>query len=137
MKANLRWHVTALALLVAAGGCSSRLVAVKGKVTYKGQPVPNTEVTFLPDSGSRPSHGLTNDSGQFTLKYSRTETGATRGPCTVLLKYVPSNEEELGEAPPKVSKEVKGAIAKFSDPKKSPLHYEITKSGEFFEIKLD
>jgi hypothetical protein len=61
----------------------------------------------------------------------------TRGPPTVFLNYVPSNEEESGTIPPKASKELKAVIKKYGDPKTSTLHYEITKSGQFIEIKLD
>src|SRR5262245_56834534 len=106
------WFLEALALLavVAASGCGSRLVTVTGRLTYKGQPVPSTQVTFAPDGGSRPSKGLTDDQGNFTLRYSRTEAGVSRGPCTVYLEYVVSNEEELREIPPKASGELKAVI---------------------------
>ena len=132
-----RLLAAAALLLLGVGGCSSRLVKVSGRLTYKGEPVPSTLVTFLPDNGSRASKGLTDDNGNFTLRYSREEVGATRGPCTVLLTYYVSNEEELGQIKPKASKELKAVIAKYGDPTKSPLHYEITKNGQFFEINLE
>lgn len=137
MKARKSWRLAVLVLLAAASGCSSKLVHVEGRLTYKGEPVPSTRVKFLPDDGGRPSHGLTDDNGNFTLKYSRTETGATRGPCIVILKYEMSAEEELHEIPPKASRELKTIIAKYGDPAKSNLHYEITKSGQFIEIQLE
>jgi hypothetical protein len=126
-----------LALALGLGGCNSRLVKVTGRLTYKGQPLPSTQVTFFPDDGSRRSTGLTDDNGNFTLRYSRQEAGATRGRCTVFLTYMPSNEEYLGKAPPKASKELKAVIARYGDPKKSPLHYEITGSGDHFDINLE
>jgi hypothetical protein len=130
--------VAALALLLAATGCGgSGLLKVTGRLTYKGQPVPNTQVTFLPDDGSRKSVGHTDDDGHFTLKYSRTETGASRGHHTVFLNYVPSNEEELGQAPSKASRELKAVITKHGDPKTSPLHYEVNKSGQVIDINLE
>jgi hypothetical protein len=137
MKKRKSWWLAVLVLLAAASGCSSKLVRVEGRLTYKGQPVPSTRVKFLPDDGGRPSHGLTDDDGNFTLKYSRTETGATRGPCTVVLKYEMSAEEELHEIPPKASRELKSIIAKYNDPAKSNLHYEIAKNGQFIEIQLE
>ena len=54
----------------------------------------------------------------------------------MFLTYVPSNEEENKQIPPKASKELKAVIARYEDPKKSPLHYEIAKSGQFLEIDL-
>ncbi len=137
MKKRICWHLAALALLMAASGCAGRLVKVKGKLTWKGQPVPNTQVKFLPDDGTRPGVGHTNDSGEFTLKYSRDEVGATRGRCTVILEYVPSNEEELGQIPPKASPELKAALRGYRDPKSSPLHCEITHNGQFFDLKVE
>jgi hypothetical protein len=138
MNARQTWAALAVALLVTVSGCGgSRLVKVTGKVTYRGQPVPSTLVTFLPESGSRPSKGLTDDNGNFNLRYSRQEAGATRGACTVVLQYVPSNEEELGKIGPKASKELKEVIRRYQAPEKSSLHYEIARSGDHFEIALE
>jgi hypothetical protein len=137
MNARTSRLLAGLALLLAVSGCNSRYVQVSGRVTYKGEPVPSTQVTFLPDNGSRPSKGLTDDNGNFTLRYSRTQAGATRGPCTVLLTYVVSAEEELGQIRPKASKEMKTVIARYGDPGKSPLHYEIGKSGQVIDINLE
>jgi hypothetical protein len=130
--------LAALVLLVAASGCGgSDLVQVNGRLTYKGQPVPSTLVTFWPEDRSRPSHGLTDDNGDFTLKYSRTQPGVGRGQHTVILKYVVSAEEELQEIPPKASKELKAILAKYKDTATSNLHYEITTNGQFVEIHLE
>ena len=125
-------------MLVAAAGCGdSHFVKATGKVTFQGKPVPSTLVTFQPEDGSRPSKGLTNDAGEFTLRYSRQQTGVTRGRHSVFLTYVVGNEEELGKSPPKASKELKAVIRKSGDPKTSPLHYEVTENGQSFEITLE
>jgi hypothetical protein len=138
MNTPNRWPVAALALLLAAGGCGGRgLVKVTGTLTYKGEPVPSTLVTFQPDDRSRASKGVTDDGGHFTLHYSRQEAGATRRPCTVFLTYVVSNEEIAGTKKPKISKEMKAAIARYGDPKTSTLHYEITTNGQFIPIQLE
>src|SRR5207244_5580136 len=117
MMTRNRWHLLALALLLGLCGCrGSDLVNATGKLTYKGQPVPSTYVTFLPEEeGKRASHGLTDDEGNFTLTYSRAETGVLRGRHTVFLSYRVSAEEEMGKAKPKASKELKAIIAKYSD----------------------
>src|SRR5262249_47483006 len=124
------------ALLPAAAGCGTKLVTVSGRVTYKGEPVPSTLVTFLPDDGGRASHAVTDDNGNFTLKYSRQEAGASRGRHTVFLTYHVSNEEEMGEAV-KAPKELRAVIETYGDPAASPLHYDVNKNGQFIEIKLD
>ena len=137
MKPRNAWLVAALPLLLAASGCGDGLLIVKGRLTCQGRPVPSTQVTFLPDDGSRPSHGLTDNDGNFTLRYSRTQPGVSPGRHTVFLTYVVGNEEYLGESPAKASRELKAVIAAYGDPKTSTLHYEVKSNGQFFDIKLD
>jgi len=137
MNQRTRWLFAALALLLAAGGCGqSHLVNATGRLTYQGQPVPSTRLTFLPDDQTRAAHGLTDDNGNFTVTYSRTQTGMPRGWFTVVLSYDMSVDEELHKIPPKASHELKAVIARYSDPKTSGLRYEITKSGQFLDIDL-
>ena len=68
---SLRQLGIAAVMLVVAGvmGCGSKdaaLFAVKGKVTYKGQPVANAAMTFA-HSGGQMSIGSTDANGEFTL----------------------------------------------------------------------
>jgi hypothetical protein len=69
----------------ALAGCNrSGLVNATGRLTYKGQPIPSTYVVFQPeDVTKRPSHGLTDDDGRFTLTNSKSLTGVYLGPNTV------------------------------------------------------
>jgi hypothetical protein len=107
-------------------------------LTYKGQPVPSTYVVFQPEEeGKRASRGVTDDNGHFMLTNSKSDTGALRGRYTVVLQYHMTAEEETGHIPPKAPKELKAVIARYSDPKTSPLHYEITKNGQVIEIDLE
>jgi hypothetical protein len=139
MKTRKRWHLLAPMLLSAASGCSgSDLVNASGKVTYKGRPVPSTLVIFHPDeAGKRDSHGLTDDSGNFRLSYSSTQQGVLRGRHTVVLRYRVTTDEELHKTPPKASEALRAVIAKYGDVKKSLLRYEVTSSGQFFDIQLE
>jgi hypothetical protein len=127
-----------LALLAAAGCNRSGLVKASGRLTYRGRPVPSTYLTFYPDDkNKRPSHALTDDSGNFTVTNSRSEVGLFLGRHTVALRYHLSNEEELGQAPPKAPKELKAVISRYGDPDRSPLHVEVTQGGQFLEINLE
>src|SRR5262245_57849495 len=138
MNRRIPRHFLVLALLFSLGGCGrSGLFNATGRLTYKGQPVPSTYVTFQPEEpGKRASHGLTDDNGNFKLSFSRTETGVLSGRHAVVLKYYVSADEELHKTPSKASKEMKEGIAKYGDAKTSPLHYEVTTNGQFFDIKL-
>jgi hypothetical protein len=139
MNARLTCAAAALALLAAAGcgGGTPGLVHVNGKLTYKGQPVPSTYVTFSPADGSRPSRGLTDASGNFSLRFTHREQGAVRGQHAVFLTYNPSGDEEIGKTAPRADKELQKVIAEFSDPGKPKLHYDVTTDGQFIEVKLD
>ncbi len=128
------WRI-ALILLLAAGGCSApRIIPAGGRVTYKGQGVPSTLVTFIPDDGNRPSKAITDDQGNFKLLFSKSQEGVMRGKCTVVLRYEMSAEEETKMIPPKASREVKAVIAKYSDEKASPLHFDVEKPGQHIDI---
>ena len=126
-------------LLVAAGGCGGKgLVNAKGRLTYKGQPVPSTTVIFHPaEDGKRASHGLTDDDGNFLLTNSMEDRGVFPGHHKVTLKYHLSAAEETREIPPKASKELREVIARFQDLKTTTLQVDITTSGQFIELKLD
>jgi hypothetical protein len=128
----------ALALPLAGAGCNrSGLVEVRGRLVYKGRGVPSTLVTFQPDDGSRASKAVTDDDGEFQLRYSRQESGVTRGRHTVYLSYVVSADEELKRTKvPKVPREVQAVIARYRDAATSDLHYEVTESGQFIEIEI-
>lgn len=138
MKTIFRWRYLILIALLMGSGCSgSGLVNAKGRLTYNGSPVPSTYVIFQPqEEGKRASTGLTDDDGNFTLQFSRTEPGVLRGQHTVFLTYYVSVDEELHKIPPKASKELKAVIARYGNVKTSPLQYEITTSGQFIEIDL-
>jgi hypothetical protein len=137
MKLRQRWPLLALPLLLVLSGCGGgpKLVRVTGRVLCDGKPVPSTQVYFQPDDGGRFSTGLTDDDGNFTLRYSRTEEGVVLGKHKVHLKYVVGNDEYNHTIEPKASKELKGVIERY-DADKSDLHAEVTKSGQFIEIQL-
>src|SRR5205823_1988761 len=121
MNARKSGHWVVWAVLFAVSGCDGPLVTATGRVTYKGQPVPSTRVTFWPqEEGKRASVAVTDDDGNFRLKYSTTEDGVLRGQHTVFLRYHMSVEEELHKIPPKASKELKAVIAKYEVLKTSP-----------------
>jgi hypothetical protein len=132
MKTLLRCQLLLIVLIVTASGCGrSDLVSAGGKVTYKGQPVAHVYVIFHPtEEGKRASRGLTDDNGNFVLTNSREDIGVLLGKHTVTV-------ESHHTTDPQTLKELKGALAKYSDVKKSPLQLDITGGGQFLDIKLD
>ncbi len=84
-----RWPqgMCCLALLcVSLGGCGSRdmkVAPVSGTVTLDGNPLEQASVLFQPAGGGRPSFGVTDEDGRYTLNYNMHEGGAEVGECTV------------------------------------------------------
>jgi len=74
----------ALAVLTSAGGCkrNPRVVAVKGKVLYNGQPLPFGSVMFQPDKGQPAMADIATD-GTFTLSSYGPNDGAVPGKHSV------------------------------------------------------
>jgi hypothetical protein len=72
-------------LLFACASCSqssgqmSPLIAVKGKVTYKGQPVSKGTVRFEPDGYGRPATGRLQTDGSFVLGTNKEGDGVVAG----------------------------------------------------------
>ena len=52
---------------VGLAGCGPELAEVKGRVTYRGQPLAGANVSFVPTQGQIAT-GVTDASGQFTLQ---------------------------------------------------------------------
>jgi len=82
-----RWKLFLLMLAVLLGtvGCQRRdgpeLVTVKGVVTLDGRPLPKAVIRFEPINreGGAHSVGVTDKSGRFQLKYTRSTYGALPG----------------------------------------------------------
>ena len=74
----------ALAVLVAAGGCSRgpKLVPVRGQVFYRDQPLKFGSVMFQPESGGQPARATIEPDGTFTLttyRNGKSKPGAVVG----------------------------------------------------------
>jgi hypothetical protein len=82
-RSSLKFVYPMIALLL-AGGChrGPELAPVTGSVMLDDKPLALAEVTFQPPVG-RASHGQTNDSGRYALRYTRDAMGALVGPHTV------------------------------------------------------
>lgn len=103
---KLSTSLSIAAMLIAAMGCGSsqdgfNYQPVTGKVTLDGQPLAGATVAFIPQSTSlesgRPSTGMTDDSGVFTLKSMGGQDGAVVGEHVVSIstKLVDNDTKEL------------------------------------------
>ena len=136
-------------VLVGCGGKGRpRLVKVTGKVTLDGKPVEGAQVAFqfVADAKAkyqRPSRGMTNSSGEFTLGTYAGDDGAPVGKYKVgILK-----KDIVGKLPENYNSEMEGKLnltykwitpKSVSDPESSGLTAEITSSGlkpDTFDLK--
>ncbi len=79
------WTTAAGAILGSGLGCSSgsgalpTLIPVKGKVTYKGQPLTKGEIKFEPDGYGRKARGQLQADGTFELTTDKQADGVVAG----------------------------------------------------------
>lgn len=96
------WIIVSLTASLFAVGCGGdlKVAPVSGTVTLDGSPLERASVLFEPDKG-RPSFGVTDGQGRYTLNYSMNERGAEVGACTVKISTAVQSEEDEGKAPKK------------------------------------
>lgn len=76
--------VFVIAFMAGCGEGGPHLVAVKGKVTLDGKPVPSAIVTFNPTgAGGSNSLGKTDSDGNYRLEFSQDKQGALVGEYAV------------------------------------------------------
>ena len=103
-----------------------RTAAVNGKVTYKGKPVPQGTVTFIPEGGGPSATGEIKD-GAFTMTTYSSRDGAILGKHKVVIVAMEDMEGRLPEErtplpPPLIP-------TKYTSPATSPLTTEV-KDGD-------
>jgi hypothetical protein len=117
-------------LLLGCGG-EMKVAPVSGIVTLDGKPLDRASVVFKPEEGGRPSFGVTDSKGRFSLAYSMNEDGAEVGPCTVTISTKLQSESTDGnyrENAPRAAERVPARYAK------SPL--KVTVEAKSNEIEL-
>jgi len=132
--------LTMLSLVI--GGCSRgeapiKLHRVAGTLLIAGKPAPHIIVHFEPAKG-RPSTGITDDKGNFEMRYEKDRAGVQPGEHKVWIEYRPANPaEEMairdGKSP--LSAEVQTALQKYSSAKTTSLSQTINEDKK--DLKLD
>jgi hypothetical protein len=128
-------------LLVLPTGCSDgpKVVKVTGTLKYKGAPVPNALIHFMPEHG-RPSWATTDDQGRFKVNYDADQDGAVVGKHKVHLEFRPTAAADVEAAmygnKPKMSKEVAELFDRYG-PEKSPLTVEIKSDTNEVNLNLE
>ena len=123
-------------------GCGQngpRVVRISGTVTRGGKPVANLHLNFLPDHG-RPSWGVTDEAGRYTLHYDRSQDGAVTGTHTVFVAFRPRDPGEemaMQQGKIKMPQDLRAILAKYGKQETTPLKIKITEDGQVVNIPLD
>lgn len=138
LRSRCLLSVCALFVCLWLTGCGgSNVVSVSGTLTYKGKPVTNAIVHFVPQTG-RPSMGETDANGQFTLTYDPQTKGAEIGTHKVFVMHnAAADANAPGSIPgvtPKMSPEMGAFFSKYSGAK-STVNVTVNKSTS--DLKLD
>jgi hypothetical protein len=95
--------VVAVLAVTSVVGCDggAGISPVTGTVTLDGSPYPSAQVRFVPETG-RPSIGITDESGVYSLVYIRDEKGAAPGSYKVDITtvHVSASDSDGGKEPP-------------------------------------
>jgi hypothetical protein len=91
--------------LVSLAGCGPRLVPVSGTVTMDNKPVAGATVIFTSEDGKYTSNGLTDESGNFSLKSPAGE-GAYPGNYKVTVTKYPKIETDMSPASKEYAKQM-------------------------------
>jgi hypothetical protein len=129
------------ALTTGCGG-ASKTSAVSGRVTYKGKPVPNANVSFTPVEGdTRAAEGLTDSDGRFTLRTFETNDGALPGKYRIsVIARGPNRPPKPGETGSGMPGEMMPGDPtiplKYFAPDTSGLTREVTRGSNRVDLEL-
>jgi hypothetical protein len=117
---GLRGLIVAGFLAAALNGCSHSLDAipaevmpVEGTLTYRGEPVPEAQLTFRGDDRSEPAFAVTDAHGKFQCMTNDSSEG------------MPAGEYVVTISSPRI-----GIPAKYAADESTPLHVIVEESGE-------
>jgi hypothetical protein len=139
-----------LPILLALAGCGKgdypAMARVTGTVTYKGKPVPNMMVNFMPTAG-RPSWGKTDAAGKFEMIYDEDYKGVKMGhhkvyftpPATATIggPATKAARKAIAEAVGLTPEEMADIRSKYGLEESTKLEVDVTKDPQDFDLKLD
>src|SRR5262245_55739232 len=82
-----------LLLLGCAGSDRPAIAPVRGRITFRGEPVGGATVTFLCTGAPRPAFGTTDAAGDFQLTTFEPNDGAVIGTHVVTIKHYATEPE--------------------------------------------
>jgi hypothetical protein len=149
---RLAFRVPALvlpAVLLALAGCGGddypEMARVSGTVTYKGKPVPNMMVNFMPTEG-RPSWGKTDATGRYEMVYDADYKGVKVGhhkvyftpPATTIDGGTSAKSRKaIAAAAGLTPDELREIRTKYGSENETKLEVDVKNDPEVLDLKLD
>jgi hypothetical protein len=87
--------VAVLGLFIGCGPGGPELGRVTGKVTLDGKPVPNAMITYYPQFAGSTSYGVTDQDGNYKMKYTDSDEGAMVGKFHVGIQTKRMTREDM------------------------------------------
>jgi hypothetical protein len=142
--------IVTLPVLLSSAGCGNsdypEMARVTGTVTYKGKPVSNIMVNFMPTAG-RPSWGKTDADGKFEMIYDADRKGVKMGhhkvyftpPATATIGGPRTNasSKAIAEAVGLTPEEMADIRKNYGLEETTKLEVDIKKDPEDLTLKLD
>jgi hypothetical protein len=139
-----------LPILLALAGCGKgdypEMARVTGTVTYKGKPVPNMMVNFMPTDG-RPSWGKTDANGKYEMIYDSDYKGVKMGhhkvyftpPATATIGGPASkaSRKAIAEAAGLTPDEMADIRSKYGLETTTKLEVDVKTDPEVLDLKLE
>ena len=141
---RVRFLLTTLliAVSVGCGGSGPRTASVVGTVTYRGKPVANADVSFMPmDASGRPATGRTDAEGRFALGTFESSDGAIPGTYQIgIIARGPPRPPKPGEVGSGMPGEMMPGDptipVKYFAPDTSGLMHEVTRGKNSVPLEL-
>jgi hypothetical protein len=138
-----------LPVLFTVVGCGKgdypEMAKVSGTVTYKGKPVPNMMVNFMPTAG-RPSWGKTDGTGRYEMIYDEDYKGVKMGHHKVYITPPAStidggtskaSKKALAVAANLTQEEMLDIRSKYGSEEVTKYQVDVKKDPEVIDIKLE
>jgi hypothetical protein len=131
-----RWAV--VLVLVAAAGCGGqgqhKTAVVRGTVKYKGKPVPNGTVNFIPEGNGPSATGELGPDGTYTLTTYKSGDGAVLGRHKVVIVAM---QDQAGKLPEERSPTPPPIVpTAYTSPATTPLTAEVGDKENVIDFDL-
>jgi hypothetical protein len=127
-------HIFLAGVALAAAGCGGeKIVNITGSVTRAGKAIPDLGIHFSPEKGQG-SHGLSDQTGHFTLMLSSGKPGALVGTHKVWVQ-LPAGDRITATKRAR-DQEMEAILLKYGNPETSPLTVEVIEDRDLI-LPLD